>query len=249
MLTNVLLIGGAGFIGGHLKNKLESNGTTVDVIDKKHGKNILDEYALVADREYSHVVFLAAEANLRAVKRNPVDAIKTMTVGLMNCLKYYSDSHFTYISSSMVYGNWAGDSVSENDARAPIDLYGQLKLAGEGIVKELHSNYTIIRPTAVYGPGDDPTRVLPHFINLARQNQILTVKYSTGVYNISYGNAVPLETVAKYITKCLGTGSVKVDPLDLEYPKRGSMNITKARTELGYKPTTHVFDGINELLS
>jgi len=74
-------------------------------------------------------------------------------------------------------------------------------------------------------------------------------KYSTGVYNISYGNAVPLETVAKYITKCLGTGSVKVDPLNLEYPKRGSMNITKARTELGYKPTTHVFDGINELLS
>ena len=156
MTKTVLLIGGAGFIGTHLKSRLTQEGHSVDVIDKLYGRNINDEYGLINDINYSHVVFLAAEANLRAVKQNPTEAIKTMTSGLMKCLLAYPSAHFTYISSSMVYGNW-DDSVYEYSHRAPIDLYGQLKLAGEGIVRELHRHWTIIRPTAVYGPGDNPS--------------------------------------------------------------------------------------------
>ena len=149
-------------------------------------------------------------------------------------------------------------------------MYGQLKLAGEGIVKELHNNYTIIRPTAVYGPDDDQSRVLPLFISKAKAGETLIVKsYDnaldfthvddivqgillgmewTGVYNISYGSSQLLENVARYICEKVNSGTVKVELNDFEYPKRGTMNIDKAKHELGYKPTKHVFQGIDDLL-
>ena len=274
-MKTVLLIGGAGFIGTKLHAKLESQGHLVDVIDKKNGRDINDEYSFITDVKYSHVVFLAAAANLRAVRRKPTEAIKTMTSGLMNSLRFYKESHFTYISSSMVYGNWSSLSgVNESDSRSPLDLYGQLKLTGESIVKELHDNYTIIRPTAVYGQDDDPSRVLPKFINLAKNNKELIVKghdnsldfthvddvvqgiilgfdapeMSSRVYNISYGKSQPLENVAKYICDKVGSGSVKVELNDFEYPQRGTMDISKAKNELGFKPTQDVYNGIDNLL-
>ena len=272
MTKTVLLIGGDGFIGTHLKQKLTDQGHSVNVIDKKSNRDINNEYSFITDVNFSHVVFLAAEANLKAVKQNPKEAIKTMTSGLMNSLINYPQAHFTYISSSMVYGNWDSDSVHEYSAKAPIDLYGQLKLAGEGIVRELHDYWTIIRPTAVYGSNDDPRRVMPFFIERARNNETLTVKGHSNqldfthvddvvagiilgmsstenrVYNISYGKAVHLENVAKYICEKVGSGTVKIELADMDYPKRGTMCVEKAKLELGYQPSIDVFAGIDQLI-
>ena len=272
MTKTVLLIGGGGFIGSHLKDKLIQQGHSVDIIDKKSNRDINNEYSFITDVNFSHVVFLAAEANLRAVKQNPKEAIKTMTSGLMSSLINYPQAHFTYISSSMVYGNWDSDSVHEYSAKAPVDLYGQLKLAGEGIVRELHNNWTIIRPTAVYGSNDDPNRVMPMFIQKALNNETLTVKGHSNqldfthvddvvagiilgmdatenrVYNISYGRAVHLENIAKYICEKVGSGDVKVELSDMTYPKRGTMCVDKAKYELGYQPMIDVFTGIDQLI-
>ena len=65
---NVLLIGGAGFIGRHLKNYLEIIGNNVDVFDKKLRTNINDEYSFtttdveyltaVASFQYSYYQFI-----------------------------------------------------------------------------------------------------------------------------------------------------------------------------------------------
>ena len=193
-------MGRHGFRQKLLKAKLTQQGHSVDVIDKKSNRNINNEYSFITDVKYSNVVFLAAEANLRAVRRNPVEAIKTMTSGLMNSLRFYNESHFTYISSSMVYGNWSSSSgVSESDSRAPLDLF------------------------------DAPVM-------------------SSRVYNISYGRSQPLENVAKYICDKVGSGSVKIELNDFEYPQRGTMDISKAKQELGYQPTHDVYKGVDQLI-
>ena len=57
-----------------------------------------------------------------------------MTHGLHMCLEQYHTT-FVYISSSMVYGNWTHDFMQETDFASPVNVYGQLKLLGEGIVK------------------------------------------------------------------------------------------------------------------
>ena len=64
-------------------------------------------------------------------------------------------SSFYYFSSSMVYGDFKKNIVSETDKLKPKGIYGSLKLAGELLVKAykqvFNLNYTIIRPSALYG--------------------------------------------------------------------------------------------------
>jgi len=71
---------------------------------------------------------------------------------------------------------------------------------------------------------------------------------SSRVYNISYGRSQPLENVAKYICEKVGSGSVKIELNDFEYPQRGTMDITKAKQELGYQPTHDVYKGVDQLI-
>lgn len=275
---NILLIGGAGFIGKHLERDLVQD-HTVWSIDKNFGTNVnnIQDLELISP-DYDCVVFLAAEPNLAAVKRNPIEATHTLTTGLINCLERFKNSHFVYFSSSMVYGNWDGHSTKmEYDHPAPIDLYGRLKLVGEGLVKELHDNWTIVRPTAVYGPGDDLKRVLPTFIRIARAGGEIEVKgvdncldfthvsdvvqavrliiekhdslsYNKNIFNVSYSQSHSLDTIAAYICELAGSGSYKIVDRDYDYPKRGALDIQKARTELGYHPKVNVQAGIKKLL-
>ena len=70
----------------------------------------------------------------------------------------YKLERFLYISSSMVYGDFKKPTITEEDKCNPIEIYGTMKLAGEYITKGLCTQYkipyTIIRPSAVYGPTD-----------------------------------------------------------------------------------------------
>ena len=160
----ILITGGAGFIGTHLQEHLQDH--EVHVVDIVNGTDINDikTWKKIYDKAHTFdcVIHMAAEANSRAVNKNPIEAVKTMTQGLVNVVTQFNKSHFIFLSSSMVYGDWPQDKdiVTESDYCKPIDLYGQLKLAGEGIVKLLHKNYTIIRPSAVYGKKDKPDRVI-----------------------------------------------------------------------------------------
>ena len=272
---NILLIGGAGFIGKHLERELEQDNNVV-VIDKKFGTNVNNHNHLnIISPDYDCVVFLAAEPNLAAVKRSPVEATHTMTTGLINCLTKFNNSHFIYFSSSMVYGNWDSNLANkyEYENPAPIDLYGRLKLVGEGLVKELHNNWTIVRPTAVYGEGDDPNRVLPTFIRTAKEGGVIEVKGHDNcldftnvsdvvqavrlmierksrnqIYNVSYSQSHALDIIAEYICTQVGTGSYTIIQRDYDYPRRGALDIQKARTELGYDPRISVQEGIKGLL-
>ena len=71
----------------------------------------------------------------------------------------------------MVYGDFKTKIVDENSKTNPKEIYGTMKLAGEIVTKGLSNYYdipfTIIRPSAVYGPKDMNQRVSQIFINKA----------------------------------------------------------------------------------
>jgi nucleoside-diphosphate-sugar epimerase len=179
----------------------------------------------------------------------------------------------------MVYGNWDSNLVvkMEYDRTSPIDLYGKLKLAGEGLVKELHNNWTIVRPTAVYGEGDDPNRVLPTFIRIAKEDGVIEVKghdncldfthvsdvvqavrlmienpnrskNPCNIFNVSYGQSHALDIVADFICKQVGKGSYTIAQRDYDYPRRGALSLHKIKSDLSYEPKISVEEGIKALL-
>ena len=274
MNKKVLLIGGAGFIGSRFS---QLSSYDCESVDKLTGCNInITTPRLKLPRtNYSSVIFLAAEPNLRAVQENPERAYKTMTQGLHNSIERYQGSHFIFVSSSMVYGNWTKELMSEKDACYPTNIYGQLKLLGEGIVKQFHSNWTIVRPSAVYGPFDKPNRVVNLFIDKINRSEQITLQGSDNLfdftyvddivqglerivdikpngetYNITRGSAHTLQFMTDMLYKKLGVKPNYIaEPKPINYPSRGALDITKVSEELEYFPTFDLNRGLDDTIS
>jgi nucleoside-diphosphate-sugar epimerase len=62
-------------------------------------------------------------------------------------------------------------------------------------------------------------------------------------YNITKSHSVSLLEAAEMIVKIVGKGTIECRDKDADFPSRGALNITKARTVLGYDPRVDVEEG------
>lgn len=170
---NILITGGAGFIGSHLIDLLLNDGnysiTCVDNFDSFYNpelkrKNIQphvgnENFKLVEaditdlslseklDIEYDIVVHLAAKAGVRPSIKVPVLYQYVNVVGLQNILqiaKEKSVKQFVFGSSSSVYGINPNIPWKENDKDLmPVSPYASSKIAGEWLGKTFSELYDI----------------------------------------------------------------------------------------------------------
>ncbi len=134
---NFLITGGAGFIGGHLTEKLLAAGHKVVVIDNystgsprnlanvRNNSNLTvveDDLLLTADLEKiiaaSDVIYhLAAAVGVELVVHDPVRTIRTNVEGSARVLELAAKYHKRVIlaSTSEVYGKSANPEFNEND--------------------------------------------------------------------------------------------------------------------------------------
>jgi len=126
-------------------------------------------------------VHLAAVSHANKSNKDPHNTFDHSLRTLENALDVARSlkSHFIYISSSMVYGNFDGLSVKEDRELQPIGIYGTLKMCGELIVKSYNEvfdlPYTIIRPSALYGERCVSRRVGQIFIENAIRGQKISI--------------------------------------------------------------------------
>jgi UDP-glucose 4-epimerase len=188
----------------------------------------------------------------------------------------YCPLRFTYFSSSMVYGDFQSEVATESHQKRPKEVYGTMKLAGEVVTRGLADfygiPYTIVRPSAVYGPTDMNRRVSQIFIEKAINKQKIKVQgkdekldftYIKDIahgailatikdegkgedFNITHGKA---HTLLDYV-ECLKCHFPDLDydivPRDSFRPKRGTLSIEKASKLLGYMPQYSLQDGVND---
>jgi len=207
------------------------------------------------------------------------EALDTIFIGTFNLLEVIRDikvKRFIYISSSMVYGNFEKDKIEENAKKSPKDVYGAFKLATEIIVstygKRYGIDFSMIRPSAVYGPYDANKRVLYKFIKNALAGKpieiagdgtlsldftyvkdvakgiylISTSKNCSGkAYNLTRGEARTLNDAVEIIKKYVGKVRVKYGPLPKYVPKRGSLSVDRARRDAGYVSEYSLERGLN----
>jgi len=176
------------------------------------------------------------------------------------------------ISSSMVYGDFEG-GVIESAVCKPGNIYASFKLAGEQITKQYAKqhkfDYTIIRPSAVYGPRDVEDRVVSKFLLNAIADKELAVHgeqekldfsyvedVANGIaaaglhehganetFNITYGQDEFISDAAHIMTTIVNKGRIRIYNRNLEMPSRGYLSISKAETMLDYWPAVSIDDG------
>src|SRR3990167_2824984 len=178
---NVLVTGGAGFIGSHLVEKLRASGDRVRVVDDlSTGKrdNLPHHDALefiqgdIRDAELVNrcvaemdaVVHLAAVASVQASIDDPVRTHQVNFDGTLNLLEaahHAGVKRFIYACSAAVYGDAASVPVPENVALNPLSPYAVDKLTGEYYLLHYHRKLglaaTSFRFFNIYGPRQDPS--------------------------------------------------------------------------------------------
>jgi UDP-glucose 4-epimerase len=178
----VLVTGGAGFIGSHVSERLAAAGAHVRVLDNlstgKRGNldgaragielvvgDIRD--AALVDRcvhGVGAIVHLAAVASVQASIDDPVATHETNfdgTLKLLEAARAHGVRRFVYSSSAAVYGNTEQVPVSEEAAPRPLSPYAADKLAGEHYLSFYHAKFnlatTAFRFFNIYGPRQDPS--------------------------------------------------------------------------------------------
>ncbi len=129
------------------------------------------------------VIHCAAQTNVIESMKNPIKTKKNNVDGTKNILKSVKNlpnCYFVFISSGgAIYGEPNYLPVDENHEKNPISNYGISKLKGELLTKKILTqskiNYSIIRPSNIYGPGQKTENVIPKFIKLMENKQEIRI--------------------------------------------------------------------------
>lgn len=202
MKTNVLVTGGAGFIGSHVVKHCQNLGFEVVVLDDLSGGfedhipagahfvkgSITDHYLLenlFTQYKFEYVYHLAAyaaEGLSHFIRRFNYNNNLVGSINLINESVKHKVKCFVFTSSIAVYGKGQLPMV-ESMTPIPEDPYGVSKYAVELDLKAAHEmfglNYVVFRPHNVYGEnqniGDKYRNVIGIFMNQIMQGKKLTI--------------------------------------------------------------------------
>lgn len=180
---NILVLGGSGFLGGHLIDGLIEAGhlvTSVDVAKERY-RNMPSEINFVeADfgnrgelvevfesRQIDVVIHLVSTTLPSTSNIDPLFDITTNlieSVALLDlCVKFKVNKFIYFSSGGTVYGESREPLISEDHPTFPICSYGIVKLAFEKYIQmysRLHGlKYSILRISNPYGPRQDPRKM------------------------------------------------------------------------------------------
>ncbi|MEM3403435.1 MAG: SDR family NAD(P)-dependent oxidoreductase [Nitrososphaeria archaeon] len=198
-MTRVLVTGGAGFIGGHLVERLLGLGYDVIVVDnlsageKLNLSKVLQSVNFVqgdvrdkgvlkrVTKDVDYVAHLAALVSVSESMKFPnlyFDVNVNGTLALLNESSKAGVGKFVFVSSCAVYGNPISLPVSEGHPLNPISPYAESKLAAERHCRMYSQRKalktTILRLFNVYGPRQGRNQyagVITQFIRRVGQNQ------------------------------------------------------------------------------
>ncbi|MGW1781248.1 UDP-glucose 4-epimerase GalE [Streptomyces sp. NPDC002143] len=150
-----LITGGAGYIGAHAARAMTAAGERVVVLDDlstgaaaRLGADVplvkgsaLDTELVarvLAEHDVTGVVHLAAHKQVGQSVAQPARYYRENVGGLAGLLEAVAEAgirRFLFSSSAAVYGNPDVDLITEDTPCAPVNPYGETKLAGEWLVR------------------------------------------------------------------------------------------------------------------
>ena len=206
---NVLITGGAGFVGSHLIERFISKQYNVTVIDnlltgskknvepfiKNDNFTFIDfdvQHHIEISQDLDYVLHLASAASPKAYTQHPINTLKAGSIGTINTLGLAKAKGAKYLltSTSEVYGDpqispqpetyWG--NVNPNGVRS---MYDEAKRFAEAAVASYNRIYNLdtrtVRLFNTYGPKMkiNDGRVVTNFISQAIKGEDITI-YGNG---------------------------------------------------------------------
>jgi len=210
---NILITGGAGFIGSNLAEILVEDGHELYILDvKEHPVNLsnvihdvtyiksdIRNGNVIADtikkNRIDGIVHLAAVSRVVWGEKNP-ELCKSVNInGTKTLLESVENANrplwIIFGSSREVYGEPEKLPVKEHDPKKPINVYGYTKLVGEKLIKryseKIGLNCIILRFSNVYGNEKDILdRVIPKFILSALKGNKIEIHGGRQIFDFTY---------------------------------------------------------------
>ena len=228
------------------------------------------------------IVHLAAISSAVVANKMPSLAYDIQINSLRNVIdlcKNHKDitNQIVFMSSSTIYGDFTEKSVNEQIRPQPRGVYANCKYIVERMVREAKTlfdlDYTIIRPSALYGIRCISGRVSQKFVENALSGKPLILEgggggmldfthiddlvegitrsliYKEGLsktFNITFGNARYISELAKIIKEKLPEAIIKEGPKANNKPIRGTLEIDRAKKYLDFTPSRPLEKGYSD---
>lgn len=185
-MSKILVTGAAGYVGGHLINRLleddrfsdyEIIGVDNFLVGNEQNYDLIKDsdrvdltYGDISDPSISEwfedvevVYHLAAISGVAYCNNKPLLASKINIEGTLNLLELSAQNgveNFVYPSSAAVYGEIDKDVATEDMLPDPLNKYGAMKASCESLCRAYYNSYglgtAILRFTNIYGVGTYP---------------------------------------------------------------------------------------------
>ncbi len=154
-LMKVLLTGANGMLGQDMAKLFREKGYELILTDI-HNLDITDKNAVAATISKDKpniVVHCAAYTNVDGAESDKATAFKINGTGSENLSSAAAENNIpiVYISTDYVFDGTKNSPYQPNDKVAPINVYGDSKLAGEIAVKKHNPSHYICRTSWLYG--------------------------------------------------------------------------------------------------
>lgn len=296
----ILVTGGAGFIGSDFVRLAARKGLKVIVVDKLtyagdterlkpihdriefYNLDILNKEELekVFEKHKPNIVLhCAAETNIDKSVFDPSIFMETNIIGtiyLFELAKNYKIEKFINVTSYEEYGEIKEAEVTEEHPLNPRSPYAVSKasadMLGQVYWRTLNIPVITARLCSIYGPWQNPERLIPMTILKALRNETIPI-YGTGeavrewlylcdciraifdliekgkpgeVYNIGSGERYRIIDIVKKILQILDKSEslIKFVPDRPGHEKRVAISSEKIRRQLGWSPATNFQTGL-----
>jgi dTDP-4-dehydrorhamnose reductase len=152
----VAVIGARGQLGSELVKTLQKAGgydvsafdhSQVELADRASVRRVLRE------AEPDVVVNAAAFVRVDEAEERPEEAFRLNAIGALHVARACAEMESTcvYVSTDYVFGGEKRAAYTEEDAPAPVNIYGASKLAGEHLVRQSAPRWLIVRLAGLFG--------------------------------------------------------------------------------------------------
>jgi dTDP-glucose 4,6-dehydratase len=300
----ILITGAAGFIGSNFVEHLFEEYENPDIIvvdkltyagSKEKIEEFLDDIQFVeADIKDSEkmrpliedadiIVNFAAESHVDRSIESGDPFVQSNVQGAQNLMKLANEEgidKFIQISTDEVYGSIEEGKAKEGDKLDPSSPYSASKAAADMFANSFKITHNlpicIVRPVNNFGPKQNPEKLIPKFIKLAKNNEKLPL-YGDGsnirdwlyvkdncraidtviqkgepgeIYNIGADQFKTNLEVTKKILELLEKPEDLIEFVEDRkgHDQRYAVESTKLR-KLGWKPKTSFEEGLKEIIN